>query len=310
VFGPAQIHKLADVQSPHIGAGTRIWQFAVVLPGARIGANCSICANCFVENDVVVGNGVTVKSGVALCDGVRLEDDVFVGPNATFTDDPFPRAGHRPAKVAETVVKRGASIGANATLAPGVQIGEGAFVAAGATVTRDVPALALVQGNPARIRGVAGGTTHRAIAGSPPDLPIPGVKLCTLQVQGDARGKLAIAEFGDLPFEPARQFTIYEVGASMWRGNHAHKTCAEFFLMQAGSCRIILDDASVRCEVILSDPSIGLLVPAGTWCLLHSFSPGANVLVLASERYSAAGYVTDYKSFVSFKKSAPGLSVG
>lgn len=147
---PGFIHPTADVQSDRIGAGTRIWQNVVVLPGAVIGENCNICAGCFIENDVILGNNVTIKNGVSLYDGVRLEDDVFVGPNATFTNDPMPRSGRHPAHFAMTIVGRGASIGANATLLPGVIIGEKALVAAGSVVTRNVAACTVVMGNPAR----------------------------------------------------------------------------------------------------------------------------------------------------------------
>lgn len=145
------IHATADVQTTSIGVGTRIWQNAVVLPGAVIGANCNICAGCFVENDVVLGDNVTIKNGVSLYDGLRLESDVFVGPNVTFTNDPAPRSGRRPAEFSVTVVKRGASIGANATLLPGITVGEGAMIAAGSVVTRDVPPGMVVVGNPARV---------------------------------------------------------------------------------------------------------------------------------------------------------------
>ena len=147
------IHPLADVQSKEIGSGTRIWQFCVVLPGAKIGAGCNICAHVLIENDVEVGDNVTVKSGVQLWDGVRLEDNVFVGPNVTFTNDVFPRSKVYPDSFEKTVVKRGASIGANATILPGVSIGEGAMVGAGSVVTRSVPPNAIVVGNPARIIG-------------------------------------------------------------------------------------------------------------------------------------------------------------
>ena len=81
------IHHLADVQSHSIGAGTRVWQFVVILPGARIGRACNICAHCFIENDVVVGDRVTLKNGVHLWDGLRIEDDVFLGPCAMTTND-------------------------------------------------------------------------------------------------------------------------------------------------------------------------------------------------------------------------------
>jgi len=145
------IHPLSDVQSKAIGEGTRIWQFSVVLAGARIGANCNICAQVFIENDVVIGDNVTIKNGVQLWDGLRVGNNVFIGPNVTFTNDLFPRSKVYPAEFLRTVVKSGASIGANATILPGVTIGENAMVGAGAVVTKDVPADAVVIGNPAKI---------------------------------------------------------------------------------------------------------------------------------------------------------------
>lgn len=146
------IHATSDVQTNRIGDGTNVWQFVVILPGAEIGADCNICSHCFIENDVTVGDRVTIKSGVQLWDGVRLEDDVFVGPNACFTNDLYPRSKQYPAAFLQTVVKRGASIGANATILPGLTIGQGAMVAAGSVVTQDVPDFAVVAGNPAVIK--------------------------------------------------------------------------------------------------------------------------------------------------------------
>ena len=120
------IHKLADVASDTIGRGTRIWQFAVVLPGARIGAECNICAQVLIENDVIIGDRVTVKSGVQLWDGLRVGDDVFIGPNVTFTNDKFPRSKHYPDAFLQTTIENGASIGAGAVILPGLVIGQGA----------------------------------------------------------------------------------------------------------------------------------------------------------------------------------------
>lgn len=145
------VHGLADCQSPHLGSGTRVWQFSVVLPGAVIGEDCNINCHCFVENDVVLGNRVTVKAGVYLWDGLVVEDDVFIGPNVTFTNDRFPRSRVRPDAFARTVIRRGASIGAGAVILPGLEIGQGAMVGAGALVTRDVPPHSLVVGSPARM---------------------------------------------------------------------------------------------------------------------------------------------------------------
>ncbi len=145
------IHPLADVLSSHIGAGTNLWQFVVVLPNAVIGADCNICSHCFIENDVVMGDRVTMKSGVQLWDGLRVGDDVFIGPNVTFTNDKYPRSGNPEFRPQKTVIERGASLGAGAIILPGITIGQHAMIAAGAVVTRDVPEGKLVKGNPAAI---------------------------------------------------------------------------------------------------------------------------------------------------------------
>ena len=145
------IHHLSDVQSSYIGQGTRIWQYVVILPDARIGARCNICAHVLIENDVTVGDDVTIKSGVQLWDGLRVGDRVFIGPNATFTNDHFPRSNKRPEASAQTVIEPGASIGANATILCGLTIGARAMVGAGAVVTGSVFPDAVVAGNPARV---------------------------------------------------------------------------------------------------------------------------------------------------------------
>lgn len=146
----AFVHPLADVAACTIGARTRVWQFVVILKGATIGADCNICAQVLIEGDVQVGDRVTVKSGVQLWDGLRVEDDVFIGPNVTFTNDPFPRSRVRPEAFSETRICAGASLGAGAVVLPGVTIGAGALVGAGAVVTRDVAPGSVVVGNPAR----------------------------------------------------------------------------------------------------------------------------------------------------------------
>jgi acetyltransferase-like isoleucine patch superfamily enzyme len=145
-------HPNALVESKNIGNDTRIWAFVHILPGARIGAGCNICDGVFIENDVVVGDDVTIKCGVQIWDGIDIDAGVFVGPNATFTNDAFPRS-KQPFKLVRTRVKVGASIGANATILPGITIGANAMVGAGAVVTHDVPDNAIVMGNPARVTG-------------------------------------------------------------------------------------------------------------------------------------------------------------
>lgn len=144
------IHPSSDVQSTQIGLNTSIWQFCVVLSGAIIGDDCNINANVFIENDVIMGNRVTVKSGVQLWDGIRIEDDVFVGPNVTFTNDNKPRSKQYPESFAQTIVRKGASIGANSTILPNIEIGEFALIGAGSVVTRKILPKELVVGNPAK----------------------------------------------------------------------------------------------------------------------------------------------------------------
>jgi acetyltransferase-like isoleucine patch superfamily enzyme len=147
------IHPTALVATKQIGDGTRIWAFCNVLEGAAIGRDCNICDRCFIENAVVIGDRVTVKCGVSLYDGLRLEDDVFVGPDVSFANDPRPRAGVHLSSYLPTIVRAGASLGAGAVILPGVTIGRYAMVGAASLVTRDVADHALVYGTPAERHG-------------------------------------------------------------------------------------------------------------------------------------------------------------
>lgn len=151
------VHPSALCETEHVGPRTRIWAFAHLLEGAEVGADCNICDHVFIEGGARVGDRVTVKNAVLLWDGVTVEDEVFLGPNAVFTNDLTPRAAFRkrPEELVATTVRRGATVGANATVVCGVTIREHAFVAAGAVVASDIAAHAIVVGNPARRVGWA-----------------------------------------------------------------------------------------------------------------------------------------------------------
>lgn len=143
------IHPLADCKAK-IPDSTRVWQFCVILSGAKIGENCNICSHCLVENEVIIGNNCTIKSGVQIWDGIELEDEVFVGANVSFTNDKYPYSNCKEWTLLRTKICKGATIGAGSTILPGLTIGEGAMIGAGSVVTKDVPAGELWFGNPAR----------------------------------------------------------------------------------------------------------------------------------------------------------------
>ena len=146
-------HETALVESDEIGAGTRIWAYAHVMRGAKIGEHCNICDHSFVESGAVIGNNVTIKNGVSIWDKVTIEDGVFLGPNAALTNDLWPRSRKADWQISATLIQRGATIGANATIVCGIKIGAYAMIGAGAVITRDVPAYAICYGNPARVQG-------------------------------------------------------------------------------------------------------------------------------------------------------------
>ena len=306
------VHSSGLCESPHVGGGTKIWAFAHVLPGARIGHDCNICDGVFVENEVIIGDRVTLKCGVQLWDGVTVEDDVFIGPNATFTNDRFPQSKHPPASFLPTLVKKGASIGANATLLPGITVGERAMIGAGAVVTRDVPPRAIVVGNPARIVGYTGATYPiREDQGSSPQRPPPqrqlvgGSRFWQLPKFGDMRGDLTVADLGGkLPFVPARVFFVYNVPSDEVRGEHAHRECTQLLLAIKGTVSIVVDDGAETEEIVLNDPGLGLVVPPRIWATQYRFSRDAVLVVFASEPYQSDEYIRDYTEFEAIVKGA------
>lgn len=301
------VHPLGLCESTDIGPGTRVWAFAHVLPGARIGADCNICDQVFIESDVVIGNRVTVKCGVQLWDGLRIGDDVFIGPNATFTNDHLPRSKQYPERFPTTVVERNASIGANATILPALTIGQFAMVGAGAVVTHSVPPYAIVVGNPARIVGYA--TTpapSTAPAGSdqpasvPAEARVRGVMLKDFPSFQDMRGALTVGRFTqDVPFIPTRYFMVFDVPSKDVRGEHAHKECLQFLVCARGSVKVMADDGDNRQEFLLDSNRKGLFLPAMTWASQYAYTPDSVLLVFASHDYDPDDYIRDYKEFIA-----------
>jgi UDP-2-acetamido-3-amino-2,3-dideoxy-glucuronate N-acetyltransferase len=306
-------HPQALVESSNIGEGTRVWAFAHVLPGAVIGRDCNICDHVFIENQVVVGDRVTVKCGVQLWDGVSIEDDVFIGPNATFINDPFPRSKQHPEHYSQTLIRKGASIGANATILSGITVGAGAMVGAGAVVTRSVPPHAVVVGNPARITryvtAAPGAATPQlpAVTGPATGVAVDGVELLRVPLIEDMRGNLIAREVSKgLPFVPQRCFFVFDVPSKEVRGEHAHRQCAQLLVCLRGSVAVVCDDGQHRQEILLDDPAVGLHLPPMVWGTQYKYSSDALLMVFASRPYEAADYIRDYDQFIAERKQHDG----
>jgi len=302
------VHPTADVLSKSIGDHTRIWQFVVILPRAIIGRECNVCSHCFIEDDVEIGDRVTIKNGVQLWNGLRVESDVFIGPNATFTNDKFPRSLAHKQELPITVLRAGSSIGASATILPGLTIGTRAMVGAGAVVTRSVPPNAMVVGNPARIVGYVDAEAahfhqHEPIlAGAEVGVSstkIRGVTFHRFPLISDIRGSVTVGEFEKtVPFPVKRYFMVLNVPSVETRGAHAHRRCHQFMICVRGSCALVADDGENRQEFHLDRPEIGLYLPPMVWGIQYKYSPDAVLLVFASHFYDAADYIRDYSEWL------------
>jgi UDP-2-acetamido-3-amino-2,3-dideoxy-glucuronate N-acetyltransferase len=276
-----------------------------VLAGAKIGSDCNICSHCLIENDVVIGDRVTVKSGVQLWDGLRVGADVFIGPNASFANDRFPRSKKPPEKFLQTVLEPGSSVGSGATILPGVTVGRNSMVAAGAVVTRSVPPNAIVVGNPAKIVGYVDADRNTIDVSAKPTVDlgakptqVAGVALYQMPRVIDIRGSLTVGEFDrSIPFPVKRYFIVFDVPSMETRGEHAHRECHQFLICVRGSCAVVADDGTHRQEFVLNSPDLGIHLPPMVWGIQYKYSADAVLLVYASHYYDSADYIRNYAEF-------------
>lgn len=310
-----KLHQTAFVETSEIGSGTEIMAFCYVSREAIIGSNCTICDHVVIEGDCTIGNGVTIKSGARLCNGVVLEDNVFIGSNVTFSEEPPPHNGQDSTISSEILVRHGATIGANATLLPRVTIGSYAIVGAGSVVTHNVPPYASVAGNPAQIIGYV----QSSLSGQPATLPetadssalgkhptmVAGVCVYELPLIKDLRGNLSVGEFSrSVPFTPQRYFLVFDVPSSKVRGEHAHRKCHQFLICIKGSCSLVVDDGRHRQEILLDRPNKGVHLPPMVWGVQYKYSPDTVLLVFASDYYEAGDYIRDYDEFICLINAA------
>lgn len=292
----AIIHGTALCGSQRIGAGSRIGAFASLADSALIGNRCLIGQGASIGPDVTLGDGAAVHAGSRLVANLHVAPGVAIRENAVL-------GGETP-----TSIGRGATIGANATVRPGANVGQGAVVEPGAVVADPVPANAVVSGNPALIVGyVAGDSTISVTLDEPTvgrtvtgvrETGIAGARLHPVTSATDLRGSLVATDFAELPFPPQRVFSVFGVSSEFIRGSHAHRECQQFLICVTGSIRCLIDNGTVRDEVSLDSPHMGLHMPPMIWGTQYKYTRDAVLLVLASHPYDADDYVRDYDEFL------------
>lgn len=250
-------------------------------------------------------DSVVISAGAFIEPGVILQERVFIGPNAVVL-----ARDEASNLVSPSIIKAEAIIGANSTILPGVTVGEKACVKPGSLVSRSVPPLAIVEGNPAIIKGYL--LTHADKTekyNKKSDLSdariiesnVVGVTFHRFKFVSDLRGNLSVGEFErEIPFRPKRYFLVLDVPTAETRGEHAHKACEQFLICVKGSCSVVADNGRVREEFRLDTPCDGLYLPPRVWGIQYKYSPDAVLLVFASHYYDAADYIRDYNEFIEF----------
>lgn len=240
--------------------------------------------------------------GAYIAPEVIIGDHVYIGANAVILNDKQ-NTGN------DTIIHTGVEIGANATICSGLVINSKAQIAPGSVVTRSVPPFAIVEGNPAYIKGYVETMGHKS------DLPRPavpliqpgvrttnvkGVTLHTFKAVSDLRGNLSAGEFNkEIPFIPKRYFLVFDVPSAETRGEHAHLQCHQFLIALKGNVSVVADDGFFREEFLLNQINLGLYLPPMTWGIQYRYSAESVLLVFASEYYNSQDYIRDYAEFIN-----------
>lgn len=248
----------------------------------RVGVGTRLGAGCHVGDRVVFGRGVIVGEGARIGDDVRIGEGVSIGADARLAVESDPR---RP----PLVIEADARVGEGAVVHVGVTIGRGARIDAESVVESSVPRGALASGRPAHVEGPHGESD---------DVLPGGARLVPFRQFLDGRGRLSVGEIAsELPFLPKRVFIVDHVPIDTQRGGHAHLECHQFLFCAGGSCVVTVDDGISRAVVVLESSSMGLHVPPLVWAAEERFTPGTQLVVLASHAYDASDYVHDFAQF-------------
>lgn len=271
-------NSLLIQQGADVATSAQLGPFVYIADGAHVGENVSIEGLCIVPGHVRLEAGARIGRGVSFIES---------GPSSK-----------------QSLVKEGAVIGANAIIWPDLTIGHRAVIAPGVEIKRSIPALAIVEGNPARITGyvetaVADMAKNTASRPAMQTSIVKGVTLHQMPRVVDIRGSLTVGEANaSIPFHIQRYFMVFDVPSQETRGEHAHRECHQFLICVRGSCAVVADDGSNRQEFLLDRPDLGLHLPPMTWGIQYKYSADAVLLVLASHNYDNADYIRDYNEFL------------
>ena len=303
------VHPEAKCESTNVGDGTHIGSQSCVETGAAIGAHCHLSSASFICDGSQLGDRVTIGTGVRIEvpaiieDGVTLESGVALA--RFFPSSDVEVEAREPIRIRQNVW-----VGAGAFLSQGITVGRDAVIGAGSVVLHDVPAHAIVVGNPGQIQGYGGSQTDGQAYPLRYDAELEAMRLPGgarfVEVLGvkDLRGRLSAIEFSDaFPWAPRRFFIVHDVPSQKVRGEHAHKECQQLLIALSGAVTVLLDDGQSRQEVRLDDPGSALLIPAMLWASQYQFSPDAALGVLASHLYDPEDYIRDYEQYLSMRRT-------
>lgn len=277
-------------------------------PGASVDSTATIGDYVSIHNGASIGRGSVISGFTQVWSSVSIREDVVIESHVVIKN-----CASNDSRT--TIFHGGAVIGAGSVIHHGVSIGEGAVVKPGSVVEQDIPPYAIVSGFPARAVGYVENVGSKNsspwhLQASFPSVPaisrlgVGDVTLHRLKTVCDPRGDLTVGEFpSDIPFEPKRYFLVFNVPSEKTRGEHAHRQCHQFLICVRGSCAVVVDDGSARCEVQLNSPDMGLYLPPLTWGIQYKYSSDAVLLVFTSDYYDANDYIRDYSEFVEIAHS-------